>query len=46
VTGLPEVLGGVGALHLLHWLGGGVAGGGHAIVRTIARSPDVLGYVG
>ena len=35
LAGLLVVLG-VGARHLLHVLGGGVAGGGRAVVRTVA----------
>jgi hypothetical protein len=37
------VLGGVVALHLLHVLGGGIAGGVRIIVRTVSRAHGVLG---
>jgi hypothetical protein len=46
LAGLLEVLGGVVARHLLHVLGGGVAGGVRAIDRTVARAHGVLGSVG
>ena len=46
LAGLLVVLGGVGARHLLHVLGGGVAGGGYAVVCTVARAHGVLGSVG
>ena len=39
-------LGGVVALHLLRVLGGGVAGGGRAVVRAVARAHSMLGSVG
>jgi hypothetical protein len=45
-AGLLEVLGGVVARHLLHVLGGGIAGEVRAVVRTVARSHGVLGSVG
>ena len=36
------LLGGVVAVHLLHVLGGGAAGGGHVVVRTASRASGVL----
>ena len=45
LAGLLEVLGGVVAHHLLHVLGGGVAGGVSAVVHTVARAHGVLGSV-
>ena len=45
-AGLLEVLDDVVARHLLHVLGGGVAGGVRAIDRTVARAHGVLGSVG
>ena len=46
LAGLLEVLGGVVALHLLHVLGGGVAGGVRAVVHIAAKGHCVLGSVG
>ena len=38
------VLDGVVALHLLHVLGGGVAGGGRVVIRTASRACGVLRF--